>query len=74
MIANDLAAYEEMAIALAKDPKKHAALKRKLGENRNTTPLFDAPAFCKAIEAAYTRMIESARNGEAAKSFAVSAD
>ena len=74
MIAQNFAAYEEIAIALAKDPKKLKALKTKLAENRGATLLFDAPAFCKAIESAYTRMVGSARNGEAPKSFAVSPD
>ncbi len=74
LIVTDLAAYEAMAVALAKDAKKHKALKTKLAKNRKTKPLFDAPGFCKAIETAFTRMAEQASCGESPKAFAVSPD
>jgi len=50
--------YEDLAIGLAKNPKKLAAIKQKLVENRLTTPLFDAPSFTKNIENAYVKMHE----------------
>jgi len=74
LIAKDLPAYEEMAAELAKNAKKHKALKAKLAKNRLSKPLFDAPGFCKAIEAAFTRMVETARRGDSPKAFAVSKD
>jgi predicted O-linked N-acetylglucosamine transferase (SPINDLY family) len=74
MIAKDSPAYEEMAAALAKSPKKHKALKTKLAKNRLIKPLFDAPAFCEAIEAAFSRMVEAARRGHTPQPFAVSPD
>ena len=74
MIAKDLPAYEEMAAALAKNPKKHKALKTKLARNRASKLLFDAPAFCDAIETAFSRMAEAARRGDTPQPFAVSAD
>ena len=49
-------AYEELAIELAADPAKLAAIKRKLEDNRLTTPLFDTKLFTKHIEAAYAAM------------------
>jgi protein O-GlcNAc transferase len=51
-------AYEQMALDLAKHPEKLTAIKRKLSENRLTTPLFDTKLFTKHIEAAYTTMYE----------------
>ena len=58
LITTTLEAYEEMAIDLATHPEKLAAIKRKLTENRLTTPLFDTKLFTKHIEAAYTTMYE----------------
>jgi predicted O-linked N-acetylglucosamine transferase (SPINDLY family) len=74
MIVPDLTAYEETAVALAKDPRKLEALKTRLAGNRGSKPLFDAPGFCGAIEAAYARILETARRGDAPKSFALSRD
>jgi predicted O-linked N-acetylglucosamine transferase (SPINDLY family) len=74
LIAKSLAAYEEGAVAIAKDPKKLKALKTKLAKNRGAKPLFDAPAFATAIEAAYSRILEAARRGDAPNSFALSPD
>ena len=50
--------YEALAIELATQPHKLAAIKQKLSENRLTTPLFDTPRFTKHLEAAYTQMME----------------
>jgi predicted O-linked N-acetylglucosamine transferase (SPINDLY family) len=47
-------AYVRMAIELATQPQRLAALKRKLGENRLTTPLFDTQRFTRQIEGAFT--------------------
>ena len=44
-------------------PEKLAAIKRKLAENRLTTPLFDTKLFTKHIEAAYTAMYERYQAG-----------
>ena len=74
LIAKGLPAYEKGAVAIAKDPKKLKALKTKLAKNRGSKPLFDAPAFATAIEAAYSRIMETARRGDAPNSFALSPD
>jgi predicted O-linked N-acetylglucosamine transferase (SPINDLY family) len=50
--------YEALAIELAKNPEKLAALKQKLESNRLTTPLFDTPLFTKDLERAYMQMYE----------------
>ena len=51
-------AYEALAIELATNPEKLAAIKRKLANNRLTTPLFDTQTYTRHIEAAYTMMYE----------------
>ena len=43
---------------VAAEPEKLAAIKQKLQENRNITPLFDTPLFTKNLEAAYIKMME----------------
>ena len=53
--------YEELAIELATSPEKLAAIKRKLANNRLTTPLFNTKMFTHHIEAAYTAMYERYR-------------
>jgi predicted O-linked N-acetylglucosamine transferase (SPINDLY family) len=50
--------YEDLAVALARNPGELTALKRKLADNRLTTPLFDTTLFKSHIEAAYTAMYE----------------
>lgn len=51
-------AYEDLATKLATTPEQLAAIKRKLANNRLTTPLFDTQLFTRHIEAAYTAMYE----------------
>jgi predicted O-linked N-acetylglucosamine transferase (SPINDLY family) len=63
LIATTLEAYEQMAIDLARHPEKLAAIKRRLAENRLTTPLFDTKLFTQHIEAAYMAMYERHRAG-----------
>jgi predicted O-linked N-acetylglucosamine transferase (SPINDLY family) len=50
--------YEELAINLATNPARLAALKTKLARNRMTTALFDTARFTRHLEAAYAAMIE----------------
>ncbi len=58
LITTTAEAYEQIAIDLATDPEKMSAIKRKLAENRLTTPLFDTELSTKHIEAAYSAMHE----------------
>jgi protein O-GlcNAc transferase len=58
LITSTPQAYEALAIELATNPEKLAAIKRKLANNRLTTPLFDTQTFARHIEAAYTTMYE----------------
>jgi predicted O-linked N-acetylglucosamine transferase (SPINDLY family) len=50
--------YEALAIDLATNPQKLAAIKQKLSDNRLTAPLFDTPLFTRNLEAAYIKMVE----------------
>ncbi len=61
LIAENLEDYEKLALALAADPKRLAALKRKIQANRRTTPLFDTARFTRNLEAAYKKMSEDFR-------------
>jgi predicted O-linked N-acetylglucosamine transferase (SPINDLY family) len=56
--------YEDLAVALAQDETRLAALKQKLVEGRDTCALFDTQRFTRNIETAYRTMIERARKGE----------
>ena len=56
LVTNNLAEYEALALALALDPARLAALKEKLARNIATTPLFDADGFTRDLEAAYLKV------------------
>ncbi|HEY8254379.1 MAG TPA: hypothetical protein VIG39_07045, partial [Rhizomicrobium sp.] len=56
LVTNNLADYEALALALARDPARLASLKEKLARNIATTPLFDADRFTRDLEAAYLGM------------------
>ena len=58
LITNTQEEYEALAIELAMNPEKLAAIKLRLVNNRQTTPLFDSPLFAKNLEAAYIKMFE----------------
>jgi protein O-GlcNAc transferase len=56
LITENLEEYEHLALALACDPARLAALKHKLAANRLTTPLFDTTRFTRNLETAYENM------------------
>ena len=59
-------------VAMAhRDPARLAALKIRLAANRLFSPLYDTDGFRRAIETAYLRMVEIAREGRAPENFAV---
>ncbi|MCA6104221.1 tetratricopeptide repeat protein [Bradyrhizobium australafricanum] len=63
LVAESPEAYERMAVDLATDPSRLAALRTRLAANRLTAPLFDTKRFTGHIEAAYTAMYERHRAG-----------
>lgn len=50
LIAPDLPAYEELAVALGNDRARLQALREQLERTRGTCTLFDTPAFVKDLE------------------------
>ena len=63
LITNTQEEYETLAIELAKNTQKLAEIKRKLAENRLTTPLFDTPLFTQNLESAYIKMMDRYQAG-----------
>ncbi|MBA2588674.1 MAG: tetratricopeptide repeat protein [Alphaproteobacteria bacterium] len=57
LVTQSVEAYEALALALARDPARLAALKARLETNRLSSPLFDTDRFRAAIEAAYQAML-----------------
>jgi predicted O-linked N-acetylglucosamine transferase (SPINDLY family) len=50
--------YEDLAVQLAKDPRRLAEIRQKLARNRFQTSLFDTRAFTRRLEAAYSKIHE----------------
>jgi predicted O-linked N-acetylglucosamine transferase (SPINDLY family) len=73
LITASLEDYEALALALARDPARLAALKAKLAVGRRTAPLFDADRFRRHIERGYEMMMDIARAGDAPHPFDVPA-
>jgi predicted O-linked N-acetylglucosamine transferase (SPINDLY family) len=55
--------YEALALDLARSPDTLARFRRKLMDNRHTSPLFDTPRYARHLEAAYARMYELQQAG-----------
>ncbi len=73
MVTRSMEEYEARALALVRDPVLLAEIRAKLARNRVTHPLFDTVRFTRHLEAAYLRMVERQRDGEAPEAFAVQA-
>ncbi|MGP0090121.1 MAG: tetratricopeptide repeat protein [Xanthobacteraceae bacterium] len=71
LVTNSLEEYEGLALRLATDPPRLQSIRRGLGANRLTHPLFDTDRFRRHIEAAYMTMWEMWQRGEPPASFAV---
>jgi predicted O-linked N-acetylglucosamine transferase (SPINDLY family) len=71
LIAHSPEEYEEMALALARNPAKLGAIRRRLAENKATYPLLDTARFTRNIEAAYLRMMEIHERGGPPEHFSV---
>jgi protein O-GlcNAc transferase len=73
LIADNLADYEALALELARDEDRLAAIRAKLAQNRENFPLFDTDRFCRHIESAYETMWQRYQRGEPPTAFAVPA-
>lgn len=56
LIVPDAAAYEALAIALAREPQRLAALRQRIEEQRTRAPLFNTERFTRHMERAYDMM------------------
>jgi protein O-GlcNAc transferase len=74
LITTNLAAYEALALDLARSPRRLAALRDKLQENRKSWPLFDARKLSRHIERAYETMWQRYRSGGDPIAFSVPDD
>ena len=63
LIAERPEQFESMAVELATEPAKLAAIKAKLAQNRLTTPLFDTELYTKHLEGAYAAMYQRHQSG-----------
>ena len=63
LIAPSLAAYEALALSLARDPQSLSRIRAKLTENRETCALFDIARFTRSLEDAYLRMCNGRTRG-----------
>src|SRR5262249_1441337 len=71
LVTHSLDDYERLAERLATHPSELETIRRKLQANRLTCSLFDTDRFRRHIEAAYVRMWERQRQGEAPEGFSV---
>lgn len=74
LVLRSLADYRELALALARDPARLAAIRAKLAVNRAHAPLFDSRRLARALEAAYRAMAERDARGLAPLAMAVEID
>ena len=71
LVTSSLLEYEALALELARDSGRLAALSEKLRRNRDTQPLFDTPRLTRHLEAAYATMWERQTAGLPAAAFSV---
>jgi predicted O-linked N-acetylglucosamine transferase (SPINDLY family) len=56
LVAHDAEQYVQLAIELANDPLRLAALRATLRDRLRSSPLMDAPRFARSVETAYRQM------------------
>jgi len=73
LITTDLAAYEAMALELAADRPRLAAMRARLAAQRDNSRLFDTARFTRHLERAYETMQARSLAGLAPETFDVPA-
>ena len=71
LVTASLAEYEALALALAREPARLAAVRDRLAATRTTCPLFATDRYRRHLEAAYVAMWERQQRGEPPAAFAV---
>ena len=56
LVAETLADYERLAIAIGRQPLRAASYKRYLAEQGRSSPLFDMPSIVRSIESHFERL------------------
>jgi predicted O-linked N-acetylglucosamine transferase (SPINDLY family) len=74
LITDDMGDYETLALALATDPERMAAIRARLGDERFATPVFDIPRFMAHWEKGFATMAARYRSGEAPAPFFITPD
>lgn len=74
LVTHSLADYEHLALQLAADPARLAALKKRLADHRLSEPLFNTGRFCRHIEAAYQEMWDRHQRGLPPEGFSVASE
>ena len=69
LVADSLQDYEALAVGLAGDPQRLAAVRARVAAARTESAFFDADRFRRGIEAAYRTMATTARAGAPARTF-----
>ncbi len=62
LVAETVEDYERLALDLATDPTRLAAVKRKVAAHRATAPLFDSARTTRDLEAVYRQLVAEARS------------
>ena len=65
LITVDLAGYEALALELARNPARLAALKADLWDRRRQSPLFDTALFARHLEISFEIMVDRSKSGQA---------
>jgi predicted O-linked N-acetylglucosamine transferase (SPINDLY family) len=65
LITQSAEAYASLAVELAHDRDRLAALRRRIEHGRVHSPLFDTARYCRNIETSYSAMVERSRAGMA---------
>lgn len=71
LIRDGIDSYEALAIELALDPKRLAAVKSNVMERVRTSPLFDPTQLARALNTAFREMYRAAANGAKPSTFDV---
>jgi predicted O-linked N-acetylglucosamine transferase (SPINDLY family) len=71
LITESLSSYEALALELARDRERLAAVKATLNRNRDACALFDTKRFTRHLEAAFAAMWERYQNGDPPADFDV---
>lgn len=64
LVADDLDAFEKMAISLAQEPERLNALRDRLIAARDTAPLFDTEELTRQVEALYEAVLTASSIGD----------